>query len=44
MESGKSVAIAAEYYGNVAGYVNVYFSGNDADTMSECFLKNFKPN
>lgn len=30
MESGKSVAIAAEYYGNVAGYVNVYFSGNDA--------------
>ena len=30
MESGKSVAIAAEYYGNVAGYVNVYFSGNEA--------------
>ena len=30
MESGKSVAITSEYYGNVAGYVNVYFSGNDA--------------
>ncbi len=30
MESGKSVAITAEYYGNVAGYVNVCFSGNEA--------------